>query len=94
MKLIQSKLITDCILGVNGIVLYPFIFVNDKTNKVLVNHERIHEAQINDHGVIGFYWKYFTDWVKVGFKYRMIPFEIEAFENEKDLTYLDRRKSM
>jgi hypothetical protein len=93
MKIIQSKIITNVLLGVSGIVLYPFIFVNDKNNKVLINHERIHEAQIRDHGVFGFYWKYITDWIRAGFKYRKIPFEIEAFKFQDDMNYLKRRES-
>lgn len=90
MKLVESKFITKTLLKVAGIVIWPFIFVNDKTNQLLVNHERIHEAQIKDCGVFKFYILYLWYYKKYG-SYRKIPFEVEAFDNERNYTYLETR---
>ena len=90
MKLVENNFITRKLLGVNGIVLWPFIFVHDKTNPVLLNHERIHEAQIKDCGVIKFYTLYLWYYKKTG-SYRSIPFEVEAFEHQYDMDYLKNR---
>jgi len=90
--IVQSKFFTEIILGVRGIVLYPFVFVNDKTNKRLVNHELIHIEQIKDCGVLKFYILYLWYWIKLGFKYRENPFEIEAFDNDNDFDYIKNRK--
>jgi hypothetical protein len=89
--IIESKFITDWILGVAGIVLYPFIFVNDKHNKRLINHELIHIEQIKDCGVIMFYILYLWYWIKFGFSYRKNPFEIEAFNNDRNMNYIKYR---
>lgn len=91
-KLVQSKFITLWILGVSGIVLYPFIFVKDKNNKRLVNHELIHIEQIKDCGILKFYILYLWYWIKNGFSYRDNPFEIEAFANDSNLGYIKSRK--
>jgi hypothetical protein len=90
-KIIQSKFITHWILGVSGIVLYPFIFVDNKNNKILINHELIHIEQIKDCGVIMFYILYLWYWIKFGFSYRKNLFEIEAFDNDRDFEYIKTR---
>ena len=92
------------LIGVKGIMLFPFIIVNNKRDKVLVNHELIHMEQAKELWVIGFYYLYFKYYfhnrrIFTGYKglkhfwsYRSIPFEKEAFGNQKDLDYLDHRK--
>jgi hypothetical protein len=87
--LIESKFITRKLLKVKGIVLYPFVFVDDKTDIYLVNHELIHIEQIKDCGVFKFYFKYLYWWRKLG--YWNIPFEIEAFFNDHNLNYIKTR---
>jgi hypothetical protein len=89
--IIESKFITEDLLNVGGIVLYPFIFVNNKGNKKLMNHELIHIEQIRDCGVILFYILYLWYWVKYGFSYRNNPFEVEAFDNENNMEYIKHR---
>jgi hypothetical protein len=91
-------------LGVKGIVLWPFIIVNNKYNKVLVNHEKIHMAQARELWVLGFYWLYFKNYfhnrkifkghkvLKHWWCYRNISFEKEAFGNQSKLDYLADRK--
>ena len=90
-KIIESKFITFWIFGVAGIVLYPFIFVIDKDNKKLMNHEYIHVEQIKDCGVLMFYILYLWYWIKNGFSYYKNPFEIEAFDNENNMDYISNR---
>lgn len=105
MIIIESRLFCKMI-GVKGIMLWPFIVVKDKEDAVLVNHEMIHYYQANERWVIGFYWLYFKFYFKnrKEFKgdrrlkhywaYRNIPFEIEAFTNQSNLDYLKFRKKL
>ena len=62
----------------------------------LINHERIHTAQILEMGVIFFYLWYLGEWmVKLcsrGNAYFRISFEREAYRHEGDMDYLKHRK--
>lgn len=89
MILVEARRIT-IFLRVAGIVLWPFILVNNKHNRRLVNHERIHEHQIKDCGVLWFYILYLRYHLKFG--YRNNPFEVEAFQNDNNLDYLLTRE--
>lgn len=88
--------------GYLGITLYPFVVLKDRTlsqNTVLVNHERIHLRQQLELLVIPFYLIYIFEfliryyrtknWYKA---YRSISFEKEAFQNERNLDYLKKRR--
>lgn len=90
-KIVQSKFITNWLFGVSGIVLYPFIFVDDKNKEKLINHELIHIEQIKDCGVFKFYVLYLWYWAKNNFTYIYNPFEIEAYENYNNLDYIKNR---
>lgn len=102
--IIQSKILCK-LIGVKGIVLWPFIIVNNKRDKVLLNHEKIHMVQTKELWVIGFYFLYFKFYfqnrrrykghpsVKHFWSYRSIPFEKEAFGYQSQLDYLEHRKS-
>ncbi|KPE53133.1 hypothetical protein [Chryseobacterium indologenes] len=89
-------------LKINGITLFPFIFIRkpeDKENKILINHERIHLRQQMELLVIFFYIVYVIEYyywffrLKNGYlAYRRISFEREAYTNESDLSYLKKRK--
>lgn len=81
-KIIQTRFIRK---GYSGFTLYPFIFVRDKSDKVLVNHERIHWQQQKQLGLLRFLWMYFRDWYRFG--YDNIPLEKEAKENERNMEY-------
>ena len=87
--------------GYRAITLYPFIFVrneNDKFDKELINHERIHLRQQKELLVLPFCIWYFLDflikliryrnWDKA---YRNIIFEREAYNNQSNLDYLKVR---
>lgn len=81
--------------------LFPFVFLADAADKndvVFVNHERIHLRQQLELLIVFFYVWYFVEYVirLLQFKdrkkaYRSISFEREAYENEKDLGYLNGR---
>lgn len=88
---------------INGITLYPFIFIKkpeDKRNRVLINHEKIHLRQQLEMLIIFFYVAYLAEYYYHLFKlknsyhaYRAISFEREAYAMEHDLNYLNRRKA-
>ncbi len=89
-------------LKINGIAIFPFIFVSrpeDKKNKVLVNHEKIHLRQQLELLMIFFYILYLAEYYYHLWKlknpylaYRQISFEKEAYANEHNLDYLNKRK--
>ncbi len=68
-------------------------------DEVTVNHEMIHIKQQKELFVVGFYllyviyWLFNLLWYRVSpvIAYSMIPFEIEAYENEGNLNYLQSR---
>lgn len=86
---------------INGITLFPFILLRNKSlknNKVLINHEKIHIRQQIELLIIFFYlWyvaEYYYWYYKLGNKqqaYRRISFEREAYANEENLQYLKTR---
>lgn len=104
---IESKLICR-ILGVNGICLWPFIFVDNKKDATLLNHENIHLQQEKELFVIPFYILYIyyyirniielnhiSDWrARKYIAYKAIPFERESYANERDSNYIRRRNRM
>jgi beta-lactamase regulating signal transducer with metallopeptidase domain len=97
------------ILGkeINGITLFPFVFLRksyvdrlaDWNLKSLINHESIHLKQQAELGIIFFYVWYFIEYcirvVLIGntdAAYRRICFEKEAYVNEDNLEYIKTRK--
>ena len=87
------------LLGVNGITLFPFIFVNNKANAILINHEKIHLAQQKELYILPFYYLYLSSYFKNRklykdsyLSYRNIYFEKEAYKNQDNLLYLKTRE--
>ncbi|WP_315055814.1 hypothetical protein [Chryseobacterium indoltheticum] len=86
----------------NVITLYAFIFINnpeDKKNRVLINHEKIHIRQQLELLIIFFYILYVAEYYYHFFRlknahaaYHAISFEREAYSMEHDLNYLKKRK--
>lgn len=87
--------------GYLGITFFPFVFLKYdvlKSNKYLLNHEKIHLRQQLELLIIPFYFWYvieffvrlvvYKNWIKA---YKNISFEREAYTNEKDLNYLKSR---
>ena len=78
--------------GYNAIAIFPFIFVRKdvKITDRLINHEKIHFAQQKELLIIPFYILYCIFYLFYG--YRNMPFEEEAYKNDINLNYLDKRK--
>ena len=62
----------------------------EKMRTIILNHEKIHTKQQIELLFIGFFIVYFFEWIFKG--YRNISFEKEAYENQRDLDYLKKRK--
>jgi hypothetical protein len=89
---------------VGGISLFPFIVLREyrmgtQKGKVLVNHETIHFWQTLELGIVGFYVLYLLCYLfnLIKYKdikkaYKQIPFEQEAYGNERKLSYIKTRK--
>jgi len=87
--------------GFRGLTFYPFVFLadkDDKLNKVLINHEKIHVRQQLELLILPFYLWYFMEYFFRLIQYKdskqayfNISFEREAYKNEKNLNYLEKR---
>ncbi|AFK03908.1 hypothetical protein Emtol_2773 [Emticicia oligotrophica DSM 17448] len=85
---------------IQGITLFPFIIVRSKKpSKVLINHEMIHIRQQLELLILPFYIWYVGEWLFHYFRcrkfwqaYRKISFECEAYDNEEDFEYLQKRR--
>ena len=73
-----------------------FVRKGARVTERMLNHERIHSAQMKEMLYVGFYVWYVIEWLirlfGKGNPYRNISFEREAFDNDDDLTYLATRK--
>ena len=96
------KLIVVRSLPAAGMALFPFILVKNhdlKLNKAIINHEKIHLRQQLELLLIPFYILYLLNYL-LNLLYYMqhdkaylnIVFEREAYVNERNLTYLKRRR--
>ena len=82
--------------------LYPFILLREKKGRedpVLMNHEKIHLKQQLELLILPFYIIYFINYLynlittfNHETAYRNILFEQEAYDHEKEFTYLKTRK--
>ena len=87
--------------GFRGITLFPFIVVSEhdlKQNPVMINHEKIHIRQQIEFFILPFFIWYGIEFLirylickDKNIAYRNISFEKEAYQNEKDLGYLEQR---
>ena len=89
------------LIKVNAVMLWPFIFIKPELadNQVLVNHEKIHVAQCKEMLVVFFYLWYILEWfIRFCWYRRFYPaylnlgFEQEAYHNQRNLKYLEKRK--
>lgn len=84
--------------GYAGINLFGILFVRKrvKVSNRMLNHERIHTAQMKEMVYVFFYIWYLIEWlVRLcghGNAYRRISFEQEAYDNELNPDYLNTRK--
>jgi len=90
-------------MRIGGITLFPFIILREKYKGTergaeVLNHEKIHIEQQKELLVLPFYVLYILFFImniilmRPRGPYREIPFEKEAYANEKDFTYLKNRK--
>ncbi|MEK8180452.1 hypothetical protein WMW71_08880 [Flavobacterium buctense] len=99
MILIVSKYLIP--KGYRGLTVFPFVVLKSSQNKsdsVLINHEKIHLRQQLELMILPFFIWYGLEFLLRLLKhkdrqlaYRMISFEQEAYGNEKDLYYLKQR---
>lgn len=99
MKIIKNNILPPH--GFKAINLFGILFVRKNANidEVTLNHEAIHTAQMRELLYVFFYILYLIDWliglVVYGFDtkraYREICFEKEAYENQGDLGYMEKR---
>ena len=86
-------------IDINAITLGPFVFSRGTLSERVKRHETIHFEQYLETFFIGFLFIYLYDYIKSGFKigfnreaYLNIRFEQEAYENDSDVNYLEKRK--
>nr|WP_256259940.1 hypothetical protein [Winogradskyella luteola] len=87
--------------GYIGLTIFPFVFLKHKalkSNKALLNHEKIHMRQQIELLIIPFFIVYSFEFLVRLIQYKEwklaylnISFEREAYTNEKDLNYLKSR---
>lgn len=87
--------------GFRGINIFGTLYVREgyEPSERMVNHELIHTVQMKEMLWVFFYLWYGIEWsIKFLFKYwnrhtayRNISFEREAYENEKDFSFLESR---
>lgn len=88
-------------LHVEGMAIFPFILLRkEKPSAVLLNHERIHLRQQIELLILPFYILYLLAYLSNRIcgqthqqAYRNIFFEKEAYQNEKQLDYLRKRRA-
>lgn len=103
MKIFISRILPP--KGFIAINLFGMLFVRkayvSHVNDRVLNHERIHTAQMVETLFVFFYILYLLEWlfwlIRSLFDrginpYRSISFEREAFSNDQDFTYLKHRK--
>ena len=89
-------------LSANAMAIFPFILLRNKQqkgDKVLINHEKIHLQQQLELLIFPFYFLYLLNYLINLVKYKNhyqayfnIMFEREAYHAEKELDYLTKRK--
>ena len=87
-------------INIWAITIWPFVICREEMDEVTLNHEKIHIRQQAELLLIGFYLLYAGFWVWNRLWHRMsnveayanIPFEIEAYNNDNNLKYLEERK--
>ena len=100
MLILQSRYLIP--KGFSGLTIFPFVIVSTKvdlSDKVLMNHERIHLKQQLELAILPFFVWYFVEYLLrlIQFRnrrkaYRNISFEREAYANEGNMEYLQKRK--
>ena len=100
MKIKYSKIIP--FKGFYAINLFGTYFIREEykdfpIEEETLNHEAIHTAQMKEMGYVFFYIWYFIEWlirllINGRYAYYCLPFEKEAYSNDKNSKYLETRK--
>lgn len=97
MKIVYNRYIP--FKGFLAINLFGVMFVRGTwrdINARVLNHEKIHTAQMRELGYLPFYFLYLLEWLirllGKGNAYRNISFEREAYANENNYQYLSSRR--
>ncbi|MDD4698286.1 MAG: hypothetical protein PHR52_12220 [Fermentimonas sp.] len=100
MKIIYSNYLP--FNGFRAINLLGIVFAGKQyfpLDKRTINHESIHSRQMLELFIVGFYIWYIFEWVlkliiyKNRYKaYKNIGFEREAYDNDSNINYLNKRK--
>lgn len=96
MKIIRNRFIP--FKGFTAINLFGVLFARPEANisETVINHEKIHTAQMKELGYVFFYILYLLEWLyqlsKPGNAYRNISFEREAYTYQGYNYYLTVRK--
>jgi len=95
MKIIRNNILP--FRGFSAMNLFGILFVkgNSPVSEKTMNHEMIHTAQWKELWYIGFLLWYLIEWIikmPTGDSYRNLSFEREAYENDKNLNYLEGRE--
>ena len=89
---------------VRGLAVLGFLIIinkklSEEDKKVVLNHEEIHIAQQRELFIVMAYIWYYVEYLFCAIRYKsldvgrkQISFEREAYENQKDITYLYHRK--
>lgn len=82
-----------------AINLFGVLFAKGPCDKVTINHEMIHTAQIREMLYLFFYPAYLLEWICRVLQFRNmhkaylnISFEKEAYANQKNMNYLAHRR--
>lgn len=96
MKVVYNKIIP--FKGFSAINLFGVLFVREgqKITPWMLNHEAIHTAQMKELWYVGFYLLYFLEWIvrllyATKTAYKGISFEVEAYKNQYNYDYLEKR---
>ena len=86
-------------IEIGAITIGPWVFSRGEMSEETKNHETIHWQQYIETGIFGFIVLYYSFYLWNFLKYKdgqlayyMIPFEKEAYDNDKNLNYLETRK--
>ena len=96
MKIVRSRYLP--LRGFDAINLCGVLFVHQGVylSGELINHERIHTAQMRELCFVMFYVLYLVEWLvrlpRRGNAYRSISFEREAYDNQRNANYLSQRR--
>ena len=87
-------------INIHAISLVFFVFCRGEMSETTRRHETIHFRQWLELLIVGFAILYVGSWAWLRFirgydgetAYRMIPFEQEAYDNQDDIDYLQKRR--